>query len=228
LQDAQRSTYLDRSFIKGHIREVKCHIALGNVTAANRSIEAARQLDPKNSELTILCAIMDNVQKLVIETDKHSAKKDYRSVVYYVTRLLGITTDSIHFKLVKAESLALSQKYNEAQEIVMDVLRQDSMNVDALYIRGVVLYYQDSLEKSITHFQQALKFNPDHAKSKEWYKKARTLKTKKEEGNNAFKANKLQEALNLYTEALQADPSNQIINAKLYFNRALVYGKVSY
>lgn len=51
------------------------------------------------------------------------------------------------------------------------------------------------------------------------YKKAKQLKKKKEDGNEAFKLCKFQEAVKLYSEALQIDSFNRKTNAKLYFNR---------
>ena len=57
--------------------------------------------------------------------------------------------------------------------------------------------------------------------------RARLLKTKKDEGNEAFKAARFEQAFNLYSEALLVDNANKITNAKLYFNRATVAGKVS-
>lgn len=51
------------------------------------------------------------------------------------------------------------------------------------------------------------------------YKRAKQLKKKKEDGNEAFKSFKFQEAVKLYTEALEIDPLNKKTNAKLYFNR---------
>ena len=71
-----------------------------------------------------------------------------------------------------------------------------------------------------------LKLAPDHSKAKEAFKRARQLKTKKDEGNEAFKANKFEEASRLYSEALLVDSDNKISNAKLYFNRATVLAKV--
>lgn len=52
------------------------------------------------------------------------------------------------------------------------------------------------------------------------------LKAKKEEGNEAFKAGRYQEALDIYTSALNIDVNNKLTNAKLYNNRALVLVKV--
>ena len=59
-----------------------------------------------------------------------------------------------------------------------------------------------------------------------YLQKAKLLRQKKEDGNAAFKGNKLNEAYTLYTEALAIDPCNKFTNAKLFFNRATVAAKV--
>lgn len=58
------------------------------------------------------------------------------------------------------------------------------------------------------------------------FQRARLLKQKKEKGNEAFKASRLKEAYNHYTDALNIDPLNDSTNSKLYFNRATVSFKV--
>jgi DnaJ homolog subfamily C member 7 len=90
------------------------------------------------------------------------------------------------------------------------------------------LCYQDNIEKAFQHFQRVLQYSPDHEKAKTFYKKAKLLQSKKEQGNQAFKSSKWQEAYDLYTEALVIDPNNKIINATLYYNRATAASKVKY
>jgi len=51
-----------------------------------------------------------------------------------------------------------------------DVLRQDGMCADAVYVRGLCLYYQDNVEKAFQHFKQVLVFAPDHTKARDIYK----------------------------------------------------------
>lgn len=58
------------------------------------------------------------------------------------------------------------------------------------------------------------------------FQRAKALKQKKEVGNDAFKAGRLTEAYNLYTEALTIDPHNSMTNSKLYFNRATVSSRL--
>ena len=61
-------------------------------------------------------------------------------------------------------------RYAEAQEIANDLLRLDNMNADAIYVRGLCLYYEDSVDKAFTHFQHVLRLAPDHQKAKDVYK----------------------------------------------------------
>lgn len=68
---------------------------------------------------------------------------------------------------------------------------------------------------------------PDHKKAMDIYKRAKLLKKKKDDGNDAYKNCRFQEALNLYTEALAVDPLNKKTNAKLYFNRATVLSRLN-
>lgn len=42
----------------------------------------------------------------------------------------------------------------------------DSTNADALYVRGLCLYYEDCIEKAVQFFVQALRMAPDHDKAR--------------------------------------------------------------
>lgn len=42
----------------------------------------------------------------------------------------------------------------------------DSTNGDALYVRGLCLYYEDCIDKAVQFFIQALRMAPDHEKAR--------------------------------------------------------------
>jgi len=54
-----------------------------------------------------------------------------------------------------------------------DTLHIDKQNADAIYIRGMCLYFQDDIDRAFAHFQHVLRLAPDHAKALEIYKVAR-------------------------------------------------------
>lgn len=51
-----------------------------------------------------------------------------------------------------------------------DILHIDKQNADAVYVRGMCLYYQDNVEQAFTHFQHVLRLAPDHQKAMNIYK----------------------------------------------------------
>jgi len=227
LEDARTSVQFDPNFVKGYVRVAKCCVALGELHAARQAINTAMSINKDDS-------VKFDLEKTSLDfLDKHDAnlrvafeQRDYRKALYHIDQALKIASASQKLKLSRAECLAFLGRYKEAQEVANDLLRNDSTNIEAIYIRGLCLYYEDNIDKAFTHFQQVLKLAPDHSKAKEAFKRARQLKTKKDEGNEAFKANKFEEASRLYSEALLVDSDNKISNAKLYFNRATVLAKL--
>ncbi|XP_015273616.1 PREDICTED: dnaJ homolog subfamily C member 7 [Gekko japonicus] len=226
LGDAQQSIRMDDSFVRGHLREGKCHLCLGNAMAASRCFQRALELDHKNAQ-----ALQElNNARTVLEYEKIAEadfeKRDFRKVVFCMDRALEFAPACHRFKILKAECLALLGRYPEAQSVASDILRIDATNADALYVRGLCLYYEDCIEKAVQFFVQALRMAPDHDKACIACRNAKALKAKKDDGNKAFKEGNYQLAFDLYTEALAIDPNNRKTNAKLYCNRGTVNSKL--
>ncbi|KAF9636763.1 Tetratricopeptide TPR-1 [Lasiodiplodia theobromae] len=108
----------------------------------------------------------------------------------------------------------------EAQSQAMTLLRANSQDPEALVLRGRALYGQGDNTKAIQHFRQALSCDPDFKDAIKWLRTVQKLDRMKEEGNQAFKSGKYQEAVNTYTQALEIDPQNKGTNSKLLQNRA--------
>lgn len=106
------------------------------------------------------------------------------------------------------------------------LIRLDSQNPDALYLRARVFYSQGDNTKTAAHCVEALRCDPDFKKARDLLKMSRAIENKKEEGNQCFKANMLQDAYEAYTAALAIDPENEHMNSRLYSNRAAVLQKV--
>ncbi|KAG9474210.1 hypothetical protein GDO78_004491 [Eleutherodactylus coqui] len=194
--------------------------------AATRSFQKVLELEPNNEptrqELKNAAAVLE--YERIGEADFE--KRDFRKVVFCMDRALELAPACHRFKILKAECLALLGRYPDAQSVASDILRMDSTNADALYVRGLCLYYEDCIEKAVQFFVQALKMFPDHQKARLACRNAKALKAKKEEGNQAFKEGNYEMAYRLYSEALSIDPNNIKTNAKLYCNRGTVNAKL--
>ncbi|KAK3593529.1 hypothetical protein CHS0354_037055 [Potamilus streckersoni] len=227
LEDARKAIRLDDQFVKGYLREGKCYIALGDPVAAVRSYSKVLELEPNNENALQEMKVAEQVKQYHDMAEEDLKKGDYRRALFCMDRCLDAAKTCVKFKVKKAEFLCLLGRLQEAQETTNDILQRDGINADALFVRGMCLYYQDNIDKAFQHFQQVLRLAPDHQKARETYKKAKALITKKEEGNEAFRVGKYEEALSLYTEALEIDPSNKFTNSKLFCNRATVCSKIN-
>lgn len=226
LADAKKCIAIDPTFIKAYARVIKCSLIVGDVVGAKSALNKVLELDPNNTGILAEQKHLEHLEKFLTEAEIAYAKKDFRKVVYCMDRCCDVSTSCPAFKLRKAECLTFLGRFQEAQEIANDILHIDKQNVDAIYVRGMCLYYQDNVDRAFAHFQQVFRLAPDHSKALDIYKRAKTLKQKKEEGNTAFKMEKYPEAFDLYTQALTIDPQNVVANAKLHFNKALIYAKL--
>ena len=84
-----------------------------------------------------------------------------------------------------------------------DALRLNPNSPDALTMRGLVLYLCGRLPQALQHLTSALRFDPGHEPAMKLRKRIKDIERLKEEGNVAFKAGKLQEAVDKYTECLE-------------------------
>lgn len=227
IEDSRAAIAIDPNFVKGFIREGKSLLALGDYKSAIRSFQKVKELDPANANIDTDIQNCKEVKQFHEAAEIAYSNKDFRKVIYLLDRALQNSHCSTQFQILKAECLVYLNRYQEAQEIANDVVMKEQTNSDALFVRGMCLYYQDNAEKAFQHFQRVLQFSPDHQKARSFFKKAKSLQRTKTAGNDAFKAGKWQEAYDLYTESLTIDPENKHINAALYFNRATTCSKLN-
>lgn len=227
LKDARKSISIDENFEKGYIRVAKCCLALGDLIGTEQAIKKFLEIAP-NGEASVKLEIDALKQLRMLEEKARDCydKQDYRTCLYHMDNALKLSPVSRKYQLLRAECLALLGRLEEANDIAISIMQCESSNVDAIFVRGLTLYYGDNIDKGIMHFERALALDPDHKHAKIWRSKAKSLREKKEKGNELFKNFKFRDALIMYTEALQIDPQNKDTNSKLYYNRALVNTKL--
>ena len=114
----------------------------------------------------------------------------------------------------------------DAQSIAMSLLRNNNQDPEALVLRGRALYAQGDNDKALQHFRQALNCDPDFKDAVKYLRMVQKLDKMKEEGNAAFKAARFRQAVDIYGQALEVDPTNKGTNSKILQNRAMSLIKV--
>jgi DnaJ family protein C protein 7 len=133
------------------------------------------------------------------------------------------------WKLMRGEAylkMGTVNSLGDAQNVAMGLLRANNTDPEALVLRGRALYAQGENEKAMQHFRQALPCDPDFKDAVKYLRMVQKLDRMKEEGNTHFKAGRYQQALDIYTSALEVDPLNKGTNSKILNNRAMCYSKL--
>eukprot|EP00118_Oscarella_pearsei_P028830 m.3045 g.3045 ORF g.3045 m.3045 type:complete len:509 (+) comp9026_c0_seq1:154-1680(+) len=220
-KDCEEAIRLDSLFTKAYFRKAKCLVSFGDLAAAKRCLAKVLEIEQRNTAVKGELEAIAAIENFVEEAQEALDNKNFNKVMYLMKNALDRSPGSVRFKLMRAEALVCLKKFTEAHHIAVDILRKDGTNSDALYVRGLCYYYQDSPEKATQHFLQVLRSDPDHKKGKAAFKRSKALTSKREAGKAHFKVGKYSDALDIYTAALDIDPFNQITNAKLFYNRAL-------
>lgn len=133
---------------------------------------------------------------------------------------------SVEFRMAR-------QEWDQAIEAVRDALRYESNSPDLYALRGQVLFLTNKPSEATSILRHALTLDPENGKARTLLKRVKAFEKVKEEGNTSFKKGSYDEAVQYYTEALEAigtrpeEGEGGIIRAILLSNRALVYSKIA-
>ena len=167
LEDAKTATGLDPEFAKGWTRIARCCVMLGDTVTAR---QALTKLGSLGEDTSAEQKNVDVIERMVSDSSQSYAAKEYRKSLWCLDKALELANYSTTIKTSRAECLAFLGRYAEASETANSVLQIDNMNADAIYVRGLCLYYEDNVDRAFSHFTQVLRFAPDHARAKEIYK----------------------------------------------------------
>eukprot|EP01134_Creolimax_fragrantissima_P000388 CFRG0388T1 len=222
LADCNSAIKIDQTNSKAYYRAGKATLSMGKSQQAHDFFTKALRLDGKNptllKDIKALGMYMKSVQM------GHSAleSQDYRLAVFNYDKAIEIATGDMATRYKRLEGLLGQKKYEVVCNDAAALLRENQTDAEAMYIRGLALYYQGNSDSALSHLVQCLKSYPDHAKAREFRKIIKQVDTSKKAGNEAYKAGKYEEAYALYTSAIEVDASNNFTNSRLYSNRAAV------
>eukprot|EP01104_Vermistella_antarctica_P011399 TRINITY_DN3176_c0_g1_i3.p1 TRINITY_DN3176_c0_g1~~TRINITY_DN3176_c0_g1_i3.p1 ORF type:complete len:507 (-),score=120.23 TRINITY_DN3176_c0_g1_i3:40-1560(-) len=221
IQDCNKAAQLDPTFFKAYLRAAACYIAKGELVKAKTEAQKATDIHPHNKEAK---ALKMEVHDLLIAyqrvVDLVSRKEDAREGLHKIRLLSDRLPASQGLDLLGARAHIKLGNYDQATKIVNSILREDSTNAEAIYIKALGVAYGGNQDVAIRMLAQCLQLDPDMTSARLAIRKLKTIRRLKEEGNAAFKEHRWDVAERTYGEALEVDPDNKPLNAMLYCNRA--------
>lgn len=93
--------------------------------------------------------------------------------------------------------------------------------VEANYVHGMFIFYNESFERGVAQFLQVLTRDPQNAKAKAMCAKADEMKAGHAKGKELFADGNFRAACNVYTDTLTIEPLVFTFNSIIYYDRAV-------
>ncbi|EIW75107.1 TPR-like protein [Coniophora puteana RWD-64-598 SS2] len=220
------------------LRLARCHLALGAPDPASAALRAALDTEPANAQAQ---ALLDRVRELeahLATFDGARARGEWALARLALDKCRQVVEREggevpLEWRLWKVDLELAKGNWDGASISANDALRYAPQSPEALTTRGLVLLLSGKLPQAKDHAASALRLDPAHAPAMHLRKRVREIERLKEEGNAAFKANRLDDALRMYDEALEhigesdAEGRGGQIRATLLSNRATALSKLS-
>jgi DnaJ family protein C protein 7 len=150
-----------------------------------------------------------------------------------------VTSVPLNWRLMRGDLLLKRGQADKANNVATDTLRMFPNDPEAHILRAKVLIEIGSdLNRAVQHGQAALRSDPEHRAAASLIRRCRKMERAKEEANASFKGGDTEDAIQLYTTALQlasdgddagkegGDGQANGFRAILYSNRATANSKL--
>ncbi|TFK90917.1 protein prenylyltransferase [Polyporus arcularius HHB13444] len=239
LADCQQAATLqsDAPQPKTLIRLARCQLSTGSTAPALSTLRSVLTIEPKNSAALAL-------QTKVLELEAHLRnlegardRRDWGMARLALDKCVQVIDGEggdvpIQWRLWRIEIEIAKKNWDAASMAANDAMRADPNSPDVMTVRGLLLFLTSKTAQATQHVQSALRLDPGHEAAMKLRKRIKDVERLKEEGNVAFKTNKLQEAADKYGEAIErigSDPregEGGQIRAMLLSNRATTLVKL--
>ncbi|SJL05392.1 related to tetratricopeptide repeat protein 2, dnajc7 [Armillaria ostoyae] len=239
LEDCRLAAKLQASSLnpKTLLRLARCQFALGSPTPALSTLNTIFSIDPKNDAALQLKRQISDLEGHLQYFHAARGRKDWAMARIALDKCFQniesegdeIPTD---WRVWRVELELAKGNWDAANIAANDALRMKGNSPEVLSLRGLVLFLTGKLPSAITHVQGALRLDPSYGPAQQLRKRVKDVERLKEEGNVAFKAGRLTEAVEKYGETLERIGASEEegkggqIRATLLSNRATTLVKL--
>ncbi|KAK2467691.1 hypothetical protein APHAL10511_000285 [Amanita phalloides] len=209
LEDCQHAAALQANCpsSKTLLRLARCQLALGSTTPATTTIGTVLAMEPSNIHAVQLRDKVHHLERHLDNFEVARKQKDWALARLALAKCLQVIESEggeipTEWRIWRVELELCRRSWEAVHTAVNDLLRLNSNSLDVLLLSGLVLFLGGKLPLALRHIQSALRLDPGYEPAQKLRRRVKDVERLKEEGNTAFKAGILQEALDKYTEAL--------------------------
>lgn len=224
LADCQAAIRLDPGFTKAYFRAARSYIALGQLERAEQQLAEVIRLEPNNRSVGPQQQRIRDLGILVGAARQQLDAGNFDNAIQLAQRMFQLAEFDgfLPAVLTQVRALLEMRQVERARELINAAYETHKQDVEVILLRGRVLLASGNNANAEKHFQTALRLAPDNRDAMYLFKGVRKALRAKDEGNEAFKAGRNQEALQLYSEALEFPEMSAEFVSVIRCNRAAV------
>eukprot|EP00873_Tetraselmis_striata_P046529 jgi/Tetstr1/466793/TSEL_011263.t1 len=231
--DSLRATAVDPTYTRGIARAAKALLCMGKMEECIEKYGAALATDPGNRSLREEMSKAKEIKAHLQAGQEALAQDDHATAIRHAGIAMHTCTPQCESaQLLNVEALIAAGKTSQAVNASRNLTYHgDNFAPEVLQLRARALYLSGNMQMAQKVFEEALRRDPECSPAiKQGLKRLRTQHNSKEGGNEAFRSGRWQEAHDLYSKALEADPDlKSIFMVQVLCNRsaaALKLGRV--
>ncbi|KAG9004908.1 hypothetical protein FRB93_010087 [Tulasnella sp. JGI-2019a] len=207
----------------------KCDIAVGDPEAALQRIQAALDIDPLDTEILQTKSAAERMLGDIQENRAAWAKKDWLQAKVALARATAGCAAEIplQWSYWKVETEIATRCWEEAVKTAENVAALHLTSPHAFAILGLTLMLSNNLVLCPQPLQIALRLDPENSLAISTSRRALEIERVKEEGNLAFRWAKYPEAVEKYTQTLDAIGSDDEEGGGGYLRAALLANRAN-
>ncbi|KAG8874844.1 hypothetical protein FRB97_005624 [Tulasnella sp. 331] len=183
----------------------RCCIALGDIDAALRHVEAALDIDPLDKDILAIESSAKKMQANVRQSRESWANKEWLSAKQALARATAECTGErpIQWWIWKVEIEIAGKQWDNAISTAEAIIELHSTSAHAFALLGLAMMLSNRLASCFEPLQSALRLDACHPLAVTTLGRAETIEACKEEGNRAFRSEQYPEAVQKYSDTLE-------------------------
>lgn len=198
LKDLGRALELKPDSKDYRLQKVKLLKSLGQCEEALVVVEPLEGQDDLKEQVKSCATDIASAQEMIY------AEK-WQEASHFLDRAMKHVEQASDLTFQRAQALYHMGDYYGTISDTGRVLKAHSQHLEAYELRGNAYFRLGDHDTAITHYREALKFNPEHKGCKAGHKFVKSIEKKKKRGDTAFEQGKYEDAIKHWWEAINID-----------------------
>jgi DnaJ family protein C protein 3 len=220
LQDISTAVEMEPDADKYRSQKAKLLVQVGHCDQAVSEYKLLKAQDEAAQHTAEEC------ERAIEMAEKSFFEKDYAVAAVLFQQALQFVEVATDLVWPKAQSMFFSGDYYGCISDTGQILKLHPKHVEAYQLRGDAYHRLGEHDQAVLHYREGLKRDPEHKGCKVGHKRVKALEKKKNKGQEAYDKRDYEAAADLWTKALEIDPTHEAFNRPLTLMLSRAYSRM--